>query len=115
MIAFELVHHHGRATWAHAILLITFLVLLAAPALAISIGDCFNDSFCGDRTMITSSVEGDLLPNDEYNIKGPCPAFLSFVGQPDKVDVCTDTKCSRLEKFRCYSDKKGYKTVEVLE
>ena len=115
MIAFELVHHHGRTAWAYAILWITFLVLLAAPTRAISIGDCFKESYCGDRTKITSSVEGDLVPNDEYNIKGPCPTFLSFVGQPDKVDLCTDTACSRLEKFRCYSDKHGYKTVEVLQ
>lgn len=89
------------------------LIMLNAPLRqAIHVGDCYEDPYCADEPV--TSVSGKLLPNDEYKISGLCPSFLSDVGPPYKVDVCTDTACWRLRRNQCYPEG-PFKTVEVLE
>lgn len=85
--------------------------MLIMRASAIHVGDCYNEGTCSDR--ILSVVSGGLNPNDEYKITGSCPAFLSDTGSPNKVDLCTNTKCTRLIKDTCYSQG-PYVSVEVL-
>lgn len=111
MIAFDLISYHGRAAW-HAMLFAIFVVLLVKSTEAVVVGGCWTDANCADEFI--TPISGPLKPNDEYKITGPCPNFLSAVGPPNKVDVCTDTACSRLQKNVCYTGG-PYRTVEVLQ
>ena len=111
MVVFKLIN---AATFLTTI----FVVLLVIPnrTLAVHVGECFDDPYCSDDVLY--AVSGKLLPNDEYKIEGPCPAFRSYVGPPNKVDVCTDTACSHLEKYKCFTASgglPGFRTVEVLQ
>lgn len=111
MIAFELNNHRGRAAWAHAALSALLLVLLATLSKGMHIGDCWDDGRC--IGTLQSSISGNPLPNAEFKITGICKSFRSDTGKPYKIDLCTDTACSRLEFNQCYGSG-DYKTIEVL-
>lgn len=87
--------------------------LLATPILAEHVGDCYDDNICMGKQ--TASVSGNPQPNNELKINAKCTSFHSDIGSPYKVDLCTNTACSRIQYNQCYNDGNGYKYVEFVE